>query len=463
MYTVLDKIIQLRRQQEDSDTAAEFKHLPPAFHPRLQELLSRLPARGPWRDEIRQMRAHWQQRKQKWQAACSASNATHRRYCSEDDPFGFVSRPLLGRGSSQLSGDVLFVQYSWLPSQDQYDDDRFKVLDEYRNETTGLETLDGEKWNVFDPEDPETLERAKMLVWAGAIEGLAVGMKSATLLDALHSLPGLKCLANSVAIEKQSYTGYDKATGERIILGVSENQLSRACNKVREGESIVSSILALGNLSTAPGAGFFGGSAQSDIDIFRQVAWLGDRSLAAPNAAGTANPLTGGGSIDGFYHAIQERREQQAREVLTLGAAGNLRGSAVASLFAHRPCDILDSRRGRYALELLLDDAEALYKNVELHPGLVSNLAQMTQRCHLAGKKNRDPMIQGMMAYLNDALSFIWPEHKHRFIDFGEQDMVRGFQVILAHTVKIFAYLSFMIPLIIFELSAACATAQGRR
>ena len=430
MHTVLDKVVQLRRQQEDTDTVAELKHLPPAVHPMLSELLQRLPARGPWREEVRQMRLHWRQRKDEWLAACSASNVTHQRYCSEEDPFDFSSRPLLAGGSSawqHLSGDVLFVQYSWLPSHDQYDDDRFKVLDEYKNETSGLETLDGEKWKVWDPENPETLERAQMLVRTGAIEGLAVGVKSATLLDALHSLPGLGCLSRSVSTsaQKRVHTGYDEKTGVRVILGVSETQLlSKGCQKAREQESIIASVFALGNLSTAPGAGFFGGRRQADVDIFRQAAWL-DHALVAPNAAGTANPLTGGGSVDGFYHAIQERREQQARELLTLGAAGDLRGSTVASLFAHRPCEILDPRKGRYALQLLLDDAEALDNNLELHPELVSILKGMTQRCHSTGKKNRDPTVQGMMAYLNDALRFRWPEHRHLFTDFGKADMVR--------------------------------------
>ena len=90
-----------------------------------------------------------------------------------------------------------------------------------------------------------------------------------------------------------------------------------------------------------PGGGTFGGDAQRSVyDPFRLAYHYG---VDTPNAAGTATQLTGGGSVaglSGLHDAVASRREQEAREWMSLRAVDELRASAVVALLSQRACDI---------------------------------------------------------------------------------------------------------------------------
>ena len=168
---------------------------------------------------------------------------------------------------------------------------------------------------------------------------MGVGLKSATLLDAVASVPDLSCLGpRKLRASATGHTGYD-VNGERVLMGVGEHKMKQLC----EGQaSVVERILQRSMLSTSPGAGFFGGPNRSQYDVFRTAREYG---IATVNDAGTATQLSGRGLIPGLHDAITEKREQESRESLLLGVAGEMRATAVVGYFAKYSCEILNEEK----------------------------------------------------------------------------------------------------------------------
>ena len=265
------------------------------------------------------------------------------------------------------------------------------------------EEFDEYKFDATELSSSQSAEVAKRLLREGAINGLSVGLQSATFLDALHSVDA-SCLRRLVlkqtSVEglEAATTGYDKATGARVVLGVSAADIRSSC---QSGESAVDAVLNRSVLTSFDGGGTFGGDKRSMYDPFRVAYYYGVDNV---NAAGTATQLTGRGAVaglTGLHDAIGAMREQESREWLSLRAAGELRASAIVALLSQRACDINNDAKSRFALELLLDDPSSLEEAMELDTEIDDKLSGLVLRC--AKISDTDAFVQGVTAYLSDS------------------------------------------------------------
>ena len=121
LHTILDKAVCEYRHDH-----LHTENLPPPLHPKLDELLKRLPAHGPWRVQMNWLREYWKERRASYESAVATAS---------DDIFDFTANPLFGTPSTDartdplVAEDVRFVRNDWLTSDVLFDDERHHVFD----------------------------------------------------------------------------------------------------------------------------------------------------------------------------------------------------------------------------------------------------------------------------------------------------------------------------------------------
>ena len=121
LHTILDQAV-CEYRRDHLHTAS----LPPPLHPKLPELLQRLPAHGPWRVQMNWLRKYWVERRASYESTVAATS---------NDIFDFTANPLFGTPSTDartdplVAEDVRFVLNDWLTSDVLFDDERHDVFD----------------------------------------------------------------------------------------------------------------------------------------------------------------------------------------------------------------------------------------------------------------------------------------------------------------------------------------------